>query len=65
MVESLVKKMKNKKEVVTPIRARASESDQKRWQKYAKYINYDSYSKWVRDTLNRVVDAHEAENDQH
>lgn len=54
--------MKNKKEVVTLVRARATESDQKRWQKHAKSINYPSYSKWVRDTLNRVVDDYEGDN---
>lgn len=54
--------MENKKEVVTPIRTRATESDQQRWQKHAKAINYPSYSKWVRDTLNRVVDDYEGDN---
>lgn len=55
--------MSNKKEVVIPIRTRATESDQKRWKKHAKDIDYPSYSKWVRDTLNRVVDDYEANND--
>lgn len=50
--------MTDKKELVELIRARATNSDQKRWQKHVKAIDYPSYSKWVRDTLNRVVDEY-------
>lgn len=46
--------MKKKKEVVTPIRARATESDQLAWQAVAMGKG-KTYSKWVRDTLNNAI----------
>lgn len=46
--------MKKKKEVVTMIRARATESDQKAWQVVAKKEG-KSFAQWVRDSLNKAI----------